>query len=64
LEPEHDVARFQIAMDDALPLRVFERVGNLDGEADNLIARGEHHHPCRDSGTITPFIGARFRFQW
>jgi hypothetical protein len=36
---QHHVAWFQIAMDDALAVRVVERVGDLDGEAEHLFGR-------------------------
>ena len=36
---QHDVAGLQIAMDDSLPVRLVERVGDLDGEAQRLVER-------------------------
>ena len=36
---QHDVRRFEIPMDDAVPMRVIQRVGNLDGIAQDLFGR-------------------------
>ncbi|MBI4264353.1 MAG: hypothetical protein HY657_08250 [Acidobacteria bacterium] len=36
---QHDVAGFQIAMDDARAVRLVERVDNLDGELERLLDR-------------------------
>jgi hypothetical protein len=36
---DHDVARLQIAMDDALPVRAVERRGDVDGDAQRALER-------------------------
>jgi len=34
---EHDVARLEIPMDDPLPMRLVQRVGDLDGDPERIV---------------------------
>ncbi len=44
---QHHVAGLQVAMDDALPVRLVQRVGDLDAEAQELL--GGKRRPCSDA---------------